>query len=118
MMHEYRYKAPDRIKLYGPILDRLHAKCLAEQRQFLEKKSGYGRAMTGDGATILGTKFINFLVHEYEKGVMLCRIKDCTSRLAEVGSIESTFIAHELINAIRCVDHNIIILCICMLCVN
>ena len=96
-----RYKGPDRHKLYGPVLDRLHAKCMTEQRAFLENTSGYGRAITGDGATILGTKFINFLCHEHEKGVMLCRIKDCTERQAEVGSIQSTFIAHEMISAIR-----------------
>ena len=49
------------------------------------------RAPTDDGATILGTKFINFfLVHEHEKGVMFCKIKDCIDRLREVGLIEAT----------------------------
>ena len=65
-------------------------------------KIGYGRALTGDGATILGTEFINVLVHEFGKGCMLCRVKkDCTTRLQEVGAIEPSFIAHEMKNAIR-----------------
>ena len=97
----YRYKGPTRQKLYGEILQRLHGECLLEQRKFLEQRTGYGRAITGDGATILGTKFINFLCHEYGKGCMLCRIKDCTGRLQEVGSIEATFIAHEMMETIR-----------------
>ena len=91
------YKLPDRRKLYGPILDRLHSKCMTEQKAFLDDHTGYGRAVTGDGATILGTKFSNFLVHEHGKGVMLCKIKDCTDRLREVGSIEANYIAHEMI---------------------
>ena len=95
------YKGPDRHKLYGPVLERLYRKCTQEQKQFLAQRTGYGRAVTGDGATILGTKFINFLCHEKGKGVMLCKIKDCTGRLAEVGSIQATFIAHELIDTIR-----------------
>ena len=57
--------------------------------------------MTGDGATILGTKFMNFLCHEYGKGAMLCSIKDCTPRLQEVGAIEATYIAHNMLEAIR-----------------
>ena len=95
------YKGPDRHKLFGKILDDLHGKCIVEQRKFLEQRTGYGRALTGDGATILGTKFINFLVHEFGKGVMLCRVKDCTQRLQEVGAVQATFIAHEMINALR-----------------
>jgi len=96
-----RYKGPHRKKLTGPILDKMHARFQAEQRNFFKTKSGYGRAITGDGATIMGTKFINFLCQEYGRGTMLCQIKDCTDRLAEVGSVEATFIAHELINTIR-----------------
>lgn len=101
MCYALSYKPPHRHKLFGPILEGLYARCLHEQRSFLEQKTGYGRALTGDGATILGTKFINFLVHEFGKGVMLCRIKDCTGRLQEVGTIQATFIAHEMIAAIR-----------------
>ena len=96
-----RYKGPDRHKLFGKILDSLHSKCTVEQKAFLDRRSGYGRAMTGDGATILGTKFMNFLCHEYGKGAMLCSIKDCTPRLQEVGAIEATYIAHNMLEAIR-----------------
>ena len=74
---------------------------MLEQAQFLQQKIDYGRALTGDGATILGTKFINFLVHEFGKGCMLCRVKDCTTRLQEVGAIETSFIVHEMKNVIR-----------------
>ena len=56
---------------------------------------------TGDGARVLGTKFINFLCHEKGKGVMLIKIKDCTERLSEVGTIQATFIAHVLIQVIK-----------------
>lgn len=98
-MRYVRYKAPTRQKLSGPILERLFHEFLLEQRRFLDKKTGFGRALTGDGATILGKKFINFLLHEYGKGGMLLRIKDCTGRLAETGAVEGTFIAH---NAIEC----------------
>ena len=68
---------------------------------FFKGKTGFGRAITGDGATILGTKFINFLCHEHGRGAMLCHLKDCSERLLEVGTVEATFIAHELIKAIR-----------------
>jgi hypothetical protein len=84
------------------VLDRLYTKCIEEQKQFLNVDSaGYGRAVTGDGATIMGTKFINFLVHQLGKGVMLVAIKDCSQRLAEVGTVDSTFIGHNLMKAIR-----------------
>ena len=96
-----RYKGPDRKKLLGPILDKMYSTFRGEQFRFLRSKTGFGRAITGDGATILGTKFINFLCHEHGRGAMLCHLKDCTERLLEVGSVEATFIAHELIKAIR-----------------
>ena len=92
--------------MFGTILDRLYAKYQREQEAFLLGKTGYGRAITGDGATILGTKFINFLCHEYGKGVMLCKIKDCTERLQEVGIIDAKFIAHEMIASIKYVEIN------------
>ena len=97
----YRYKGPDRHKLYGTILDSLYAKFGAEQLQFFRTRNGYGRALVGDGATILRTKFINFLCYELGKGTMLCRIRDCTPRLAEVGEVAATYIAHEMIASAR-----------------
>lgn len=96
-----RYKGPDRHKLYGVILDALYAKFGAEQLQFFRVKNGYGRAIMGDGCTIMRNKFINFLCYELGKGSMLCRIRDCTSRLAEVGTVEATYIAHEMMGSIR-----------------
>jgi len=71
ILHYSYKKGPDRHKLYGTVLDRLYNQALKEQRTFLESKTGYGRYITGDGATIMGTKFIHFLVHEHEKGVIL-----------------------------------------------
>ena len=99
-----RYKCLSRQNLYGKVLDRLHAKCLIEQQQFLKTDNGYGRALTGDGATIMGIKFINFLVHQLGKGVMLVNIKDCSERLAEVGTIDATFIGHNILRAIRLIN--------------
>lgn len=55
----------------------------------------------GDGVTVMGTKFINFLCYELGKGSMLCKIRDCTARLAEVGTLEATYIAHEMMTSIR-----------------
>ena len=98
------YKGPDRHKLYGPILEELYTKYVSEQREFFKKKSGYGRAITGDGATVMGTKFINFLCYELGKGSMLCRIRDCTKRLEEVGTVEATYIAHEMIASVRLIS--------------
>ena len=100
-----RYTTPGPKKMFDEVLGRLHDKYLTEQHHFLRKPSGYGRAITGDGATILGNKFLNFLVHELGKGSMLCKIVDCTQRLTEVGSIEATFIALNLINVIRSPKH-------------
>ena len=85
----------------GVILEDLYQKYALEQREFFKSRNGYGRAVTGDGVTIMGTKFINFLCHELGKGAMLCRIRDCTARLLEVGAVEATYIAHEFILAIR-----------------
>ena len=96
-----RYKGPDRHKLYGVILDSLYAKFGAEQLNFFRKKNGYGRALMGDGVTIMRNKFINFLCYELGKGSMLCKIRDCTARLAEVGTVEATYIAHEMMASIR-----------------
>ena len=95
------YKGPSRQKLLGKVLNDLYEMYRAEQRSFFKSKNGYGRALTGDGATVMGTKFINFLCHELGKGAMLCRIKDCTARLLEVGTVQATYIAHEMILAIR-----------------
>ena len=95
------YKGPTRQKILGVVLDRLHTNCMKEQKRFLKQNTGYGRAITGDGAKVLGTKFINFLCHEKGKGVMLLKIKDCTERLSEVGTIQATFIAHVLIIVIK-----------------
>lgn len=97
------YKGPDRHKLLGTVLERLYKRCMEEQKRFLSQSCGYGRAITGDGATVLGTKFINFLCHEKGKGIMLLRIKDCTQRLSEVGSIQATYIAHILIELVKLV---------------
>lgn len=96
-----RYKGPYRQKVFGACLDRLHSKYVAEQQAFLADRKGFGRAVTGDGATIMGTKFINFLVHEFGKGVMLLSIHDCTKRLQEAGTIDGTYIANRMITAIR-----------------
>ena len=106
-----RYKGPDRHKLYGVILDALYAKFGAEQLQFFRVKNGYGRAIMGDGCTIMRNKFINFLCYELGKGSMLCKIRDCTSRLAEVGTVEATYIAHEMMGSIRYMcNYNILFL--------
>ena len=100
-----RYKPCSRTRLYGPVLDRLHADCLSEQKYFLANgDKTYGRAIVGDGATIQGNKYINFLVHEYGKGVMLLRIKDCAQRLEETGTIDAKYIAHEMLKVIRDVE--------------
>ena len=72
-----------------------------KQRKFLEQRTGYGRSLAGDGATIQGTKYINFLAHEYTKGHMLAGLTDCTERLTDVGSVQSTFIAHHWMGAMR-----------------
>lgn len=99
-----RYKWPHRQKLIGPVLDRVYEQCVDEQQTFLtsgSKHGGYGRAVTGDGCTIMGTKFINTLVHEFGKGAMLLHIVDCTLRLQESGTIDSKFITDRLINSIK-----------------
>ena len=94
---------PDPKKMFNEILDRLYDKYLKEQQAFLKSNSGYGRALTGDAATVMGTKFLNFLLHELGKGPLLCEIVECTQRLTEVGSIEATFIALQMINVLRSV---------------
>ena len=48
---------------------------------------------------------MNFLLHEFGKGCMLLTLKDCTERLRTVGTIDNTFIAHEMIRAIRLVNY-------------
>ena len=95
----------------GEILNHIYGELLLKQRTFLEQRTGYGRAITGDGATIQGTKYINFLCHEYTKGPMLCGITDCTGRLSKVGAVEATYIAHNFIGAVRSV-FNIILTCL------
>ena len=96
-----RYKGPYRQKLFGDFLDRLHTKFKAEQDAYLADHKGFGRAITGDAATILGTKFYNFLVHEFGKGAMLLNIHDCTERLKVAGTIDSMWIAKLMIKAIK-----------------
>ena len=70
----------------------------------MEQRTGYGRCITGDGATIQGTKYINFLTHECTKGSMLCGIHDCSERLSDVGSVQATYIAHTMMGACRSVQ--------------
>ena len=108
------YKPPCRQALYGPILDRLHSACVTEQKHFLQNGvKGYGRAIVGDGATILGNKFINFLIHEHGKGVMLASIKDCSKRLAETGTIDVKYIAHEMLKVIKSCGTKSVYLVVC-----
>lgn len=87
---------------------------MEEQEVFLNDRKGFGRAVTGDASTIMGTKYINFLVHEFGKGVMLLGIHDCTERLQEAGTIDAAYIAHKMISAIRFVIifHTYFSLCI------
>ena len=59
--------------------------------------------LSGDAATIRGVKYLNYLVHDHGKGVMLMNVTDCTSRLEEVGTIEATYIAHQMIQTIKSV---------------
>ena len=108
--HPDRYKGPTRQKVMGDILDALYNEFLLEQRTFLEQRTGYGRCLTGDGATVQRTKYINFLCHEYQKGVMLCGVHDCTARLTTVGTVEATFIAHQFMGALRCL--HVLIMCL------
>ena len=99
----------------GPVLDRVYKHCMQEQGDFLNNESkigNYGRAVTGDGETIMGTKFINTLVHEHGKGAMLLNITDCTKRLQEVGTIDAKFIASRLITSIRMAGAKSIVLVI------
>ena len=83
------------------LLDKLYDAFILEQRRFLEQRTGYGRAMAGDGATIQGKKYINFLLHEFMKGCMLCGIHECTQRLSAIGTVQATYIAHMFMGAIR-----------------
>ena len=96
------YKTPNRQKLFDTVLVRLFDGFIQEQKEFLRSHPGdYGRAITGDGATIMGIKFINFLVHHFGKGVMLMDIHDCTQRLQESGTIDSKYISLKMNDAIR-----------------
>ena len=115
MFVDFRYTWPNRHKLMGPVLDRVHKQCVDEQNHFLQnesKRGNYGRAVTGDGATVMGTKFINTLVHEHGKGAMLLSITDCTERLQEVGVIDAKFIANRLIKSIQVAGAKSIVLVI------
>ena len=103
-MQHRRYKGPSRQKLVGPVLGAIYDKCLLKQRKFLEQRTGDGRCLTGDGATIQGTKYINFLVHEYSKGSMLCGMNDRSGRLSDVGAVQATHIAHNMMGACRSVQ--------------
>ena len=104
LVQHRRYKGPSRQKLVDPVLGAMCDKCLLKQRKFLEQRTGYGRCLTGDGATIQGTKYINFLVHEYSKGSMLCGMNDCSGRLSDVGAVQATYIAHNMMGACRSVQ--------------
>ena len=115
MFVDHRYKGLHRHKLIGPVLDRVYEQCVIEQKQYLasgSKHGNYGRAVTGDGCTIMGTKFINTLVHEFGKGAMLLNIFDCTLRLQETGTIDSKFITDRLIRSIKACDMKRVVLVI------
>ena len=68
------YKPPASDKLSNDILDTLHNKYRGQQRDYLEQSTELGRAITGDGATILGNKLINFLCFDRMKRLMLMSV--------------------------------------------
>ena len=55
------YVPPKSAQLSNDILEMLHSKYCDQQRDYLEQSAGLGRAITCDGATILGNTLINFL---------------------------------------------------------
>ena len=92
-------------KLIRDVLDALFAKYRESQRVYLAQKSDLGRLVTGDGATIMGTKFINYLCHNKMKGTMLLRVINCVKRFQDGVKVDAPFIAMEIMKCIKAVGH-------------
>ena len=97
------YKAPSGYRLKKVILPRLVEKYRKDQASRLKKTTSLGRMISGDGATILGTKLINAMVQDYHNGVMLVSLKDCTGRMQDGNIVDAAFIGAHLIEAIEAV---------------
>ena len=89
------YEPPNSNKLSNDILEVLNTKYRAQQRDYLEQKTPLGRAITGDGATILGNKLINFLCLDRMKGTMLMSVINCEKRLEDGAKVDTPYIATE-----------------------
>jgi len=59
-----------------------------------------GRAITGDGATILGNKLINFLCLDRMKGTMLMSVINCDKRLEDGAKVDTLYLASELLKVL------------------
>ena len=87
------------------ILETLNTKYRAQQRDYLEQKTTLGRAITGDGATILGNKLINFLCLDWINGTMLMSVINCDKRLEDGAKVDTPYIAKELLKVLGGVGH-------------
>ena len=99
------YKPPNSNKLSNDILEVLNTKYRAQQRDYLEQKTPLGRAITGDGATILGNKLINFLCLDRMKGTMLMSVINCDKRLEDGAKVDTPYLASELLKVLGRVGH-------------
>ena len=103
------YKPPTSGRLSNDILDALHNKYRGQQRDYLEQSTGLGRAITGDGATILGNKLINFLCPDRMKETMLISKLNRNRMLEDGAKVETPCITKELLGALGRVEHMILL---------
>jgi hypothetical protein len=106
------YKPPNSNKLTNEILDALHSKYRTQQRDYLSQQTPMGRAVTGDGATILGNKLINFLCLDRMKGTMLMSVINCEKRLEDGAKVDTPYISKELQKVLARVGHVIVYVCL------
>ena len=92
-------------KLFNDILDAFNNKYHTQQKGYLDQKITLGRAITGDGATVLGNKLINFLCLHHMKEMMLMSIINCDKRLKDGAKVDTPYIAKELLKILGRVRH-------------
>ena len=93
------------MRIHGRILESLHSGCCARERDYLDQRTGLGRAITCDGATSPGQKLIAFLCLNRMKGVVLLSMVDYDMRLEDSTKEDTPYNTAELLNAAARVGH-------------
>ncbi len=99
------YVPPNRHQVSGHLLDSLYkAHMKTTEASLITDSELYGLTAYGDGATIVRVPLLNILVGGVHEPQGLLDIVDCTGHMAEGGTKNATYVAHQFLPFMRKLD--------------